>query len=123
MSEQGPCGGGVGARSYFVTRHAGARDWAARHGCDDAVLLVHLGADELAALRPGDLVLGTLPVHLAAQVCGRGARYLHLQLDLPAAERGRNLSADEMDALGARLEEFVVLPAAPPAVTDERAAT
>jgi len=47
-------------------------------------------------------------VHLAAEICDRGARYLHLTLDLPAAARGRDLSADEMERYGARLTDYLV---------------
>jgi CRISPR-associated protein Csx16 len=90
--------------AYFVTRHAGAIDWARRAGID-ATLINHL---DPAILRPGDTVLGTLPVSLAAQVCAQGARYLHLTLDIPAEHRGRELTAADMNAFGARLEEFEV---------------
>jgi CRISPR-associated protein Csx16 len=95
-------------RTSFVTRHPGARDWAARHGHHDAIAMEHFGAPEMEALRPGDRVLGTLPVQLAAEVCRRGARYFHLSIDVPAEARGRPLDADEMEAFGARLEEFRV---------------
>lgn len=94
--------------TYFITRHSGARDWAARNGHGSAVLMEHMEESALASLRPGDNVLGTLPVHLAAKVCERGARYFHLSIDIPPDARGRDLSADEMEAFGARLEEFVV---------------
>jgi CRISPR-associated protein Csx16 len=59
-------------------------------------------------VQPGDTVAGTLPVQVAAEVCRKGARYLHLSLDLPASARGRELSADEMESFGARLEDFTV---------------
>lgn len=49
-----------------------------------------------------------LPVSLAAEVCAKGARYLHLTLDLPPTARGRELTAEEMDVRGARLEEYRV---------------
>jgi CRISPR-associated protein Csx16 len=52
--------------------------------------------------------MGTLPVNLAAEVCARGGRYLHLTLDLPPEARGRDLSAEEMERFGARLTEFFV---------------
>lgn len=55
-------------------------------------------------------MIGILPVHLAAQLCARGARYLNLSLDLPAAARGRELSAEELDAYGARIEGYEVRP-------------
>ena len=67
--------------------------------------VAHLDVSEV---RPGDTVIGTLPVHLAAEVCARGARYLHLSLDLPPGLRGSELSADDMEACKARLEEYEV---------------
>ena len=45
----------------------------------------------------GDTVIGTLPVNLAAEVCARSARYLHLSLEVPREVRGRDLTADEMN--------------------------
>ena len=53
-------------------------------------------------------MIGILPVNLAARVCERGARYLNLSLDLPADARGRELTADELERYGARLEAFEV---------------
>ncbi|HHQ40896.1 MAG TPA: CRISPR-associated protein Csx16 [Chromatiales bacterium] len=50
----------------------------------------------------------TLPIHLAAEVCERGARYLHLRLEVPRELRGRELTADDLAALGARLEAYQV---------------
>ena len=57
---------------------------------------------------PGDVVIGTLPVNLVAEVCARGARYLNLSLDLPPEARGRELTADELETFGARVEEYRV---------------
>lgn len=91
--------------TFFVSRHPGAADWASTQGLAVDRALDHLDADRVAA---GDVVIGTLPVNLAATVCARGARYLHLSLDLPADWRGRELSAAEMRACSARLEEYLV---------------
>jgi CRISPR-associated protein Csx16 len=88
--------------TYFVTRHAGAREWAERRGLE-AVAVQHL---DPGTVRPGDIVLGTLPIQLVAEVNLRGGRYLHLELDLPDNARGKDLSADEMEAFGARLVEY-----------------
>lgn len=90
--------------TYFVSRHAGALDWARQNGIE-ATRLAHLDPD---IIRAGDTVIGTLPVHLAADICARGGRYLHLSLDLPQEARGRDLSAAEMDRYGATLEEFEI---------------
>ena len=53
-------------------------------------------------------MIGTLPVQHIADINARGARYLHLVLDLPPALRGRELDADDMERIGARLEEYQV---------------
>ena len=90
--------------NYFVTRHKGAAVWAARQGID-AEAVTHLDPE---TLKPGDVVMGSLPVHIAAQVCARGARYLHLAMETPPEARGRELTADDMARFGARLEEYVV---------------
>ncbi|HRC72968.1 MAG TPA: CRISPR-associated protein Csx16 [Candidatus Competibacter sp.] len=94
----------------FVSRHPGALDWAAEEGIAVDALITHLDPD---TLQPGDTVIGTLPIHLAARVCQRGGRYLHLSLELPPDWRGRELSAADLRRFGARLEEYRVFPAVP----------
>lgn len=89
----------------LVTRHPGAIEWAARQGVKVDRQLGHL---DPAVIQPGDVVIGILPVHLAAEVCARGGRYFNLSLDLPESARGRELSAADLDAFGARLEEFAI---------------
>lgn len=91
--------------TLFITRHPGAIEWAARQGFPIDRQLDHL---DPADIRPGDTVIGTLPIHLAAQVCARGARFFNLSLDLPAEARGKDLSADDLECYGARLEEYTV---------------
>ena len=91
--------------TWFVTRHPGAVEWAARQGLHIDRHVAHLAP---ASIAPGDTVIGVLPVNLAARICERGAHYLNLSLDLPAEARGRELSADELESYGARLEAFVI---------------
>lgn len=91
--------------TWFVTRHPGAIEWAQRQGLVVDRQIAHLDPEQIA---PGDTVIGILPVNLVARVCARGGRYLNLSLDLPAEARGRELSADELDRYGARLEGYVV---------------
>jgi CRISPR-associated protein Csx16 len=91
--------------TLFVSRHPGARDWAAEEGVSVDAVIAHLDPD---TVQPGDTVIGTLPIHLAARVCQRGGRYLHLSLELPPEQRGRELSAADLRQCGARLEEFRV---------------
>lgn len=94
--------------TFFVTRHPGAILWAQRQGLAVDRQLAHLDPEQIA---PGDTVIGVLPVNLAARVCARGGRYLNLSLDLPAEARGQELTADELERYGARLEGYVINPA------------
>jgi CRISPR-associated protein Csx16 len=91
--------------TWFVTRHPGAIAWAARRGLAVDRCIAHLDPETVA---PGDTVIGVLPVNLAARVCERGGRYFNLSLDLPPEARGRELSADELETYGARLEGFEI---------------
>jgi CRISPR-associated protein Csx16 len=100
--------------TYFISRHSGAAEWIDGQGVHIDHRVAHLDPERVL---PGDVVLGTLPVNLAARICARGARYLHLSLDLPAEWRGRELSAQDMQRFGAQLEEFRIEPVA---TTDPR---
>jgi len=88
--------------SYFVTRHQGAVDWARSQGIE-ATMLSHLDPSHVEA---GDTVLGVLPVHLVATINAKDARYLHLELDMAEEDRGKELSASDLDRLGAQLVEY-----------------
>lgn len=91
--------------TWFISRHPGAVEWARRRGLAVDQYGAHL---DPAQIQPGDTVIGSLPVNLAAAVCERGARYLHLSLELPAALRGQELSADQLEDLGAEVQEYRV---------------
>ena len=90
---------------YFISRHPGARAWARRQGIR-AVFLDHLANP--AQIRPGDEVLGMLPIRLAAAIRERGAKYFHLDLDLPPSHRGEELSPEQMADDGATLTSYDV---------------
>jgi CRISPR-associated protein Csx16 len=89
-----------GGRCWFVSRHVGAIEWAQSKALPVDICVHHL---DLARVRANDVVIGMLPVHMAAAVCAKGARYYHLAIDVAAADRGRELSPVELDAAGARL--------------------
>lgn len=94
---------------YFVTRHEGARFWInymSRQGrLPEPVdkIVEHLDLD---MLRKGDLVMGTLPIGMAAELRRRGCRYRSLDLRVPAEFRGKELTATQMAAYGATLTEY-----------------
>ncbi|MBD1389290.1 CRISPR-associated protein Csx16 [Neiella sp. HB171785] len=92
-------------KRYFVCRHAGAIDWAKQQGIEVDAQIPHLDINDL---RRNDIVMGTLPVHLAAEVCAIGAKYFHLTLTIPEHLRGKELTAKEMDECGAQLRSYEV---------------
>lgn len=91
---------------WFVSRHPGAIEWANAQKIAVDQWVPHLSVYNVS---PGDTVIGTLPVNMAAEVCARGARYLNLSLDLPHTWRGKELCAAELVEAGARLEEFFIV--------------
>jgi CRISPR-associated protein Csx16 len=90
---------------WFVTRHAGAREWAARQGVFWDRELTHW---ENENIRPGDRVYGTLPCQIAASVCDAGAEYWHLELSVASISRGCELTADEVVLAGARCVRYEI---------------
>lgn len=88
---------------YLVSRHAAAKAFLEAAGFPGAIFAEHL---DIARIGAGDIVAGTLPAHLVAEVCQAGGRYFHLVLDLSPAARGRDLSLEEMRKAGAKLIEI-----------------
>ncbi|RLA00730.1 MAG: CRISPR-associated protein Csx16 [Gammaproteobacteria bacterium] len=93
--------------TYFVSRHEGAKKWAETLDFNNIVLVSHFNVN---IVNSGDIVLGTLPVHLAAEVCAKGASYFHLELNLPPEARGKELSSEDMVSYGAKLNQYKVTP-------------
>lgn len=91
--------------TWLVSRHPGAVEWIYQQGISIDQQVAHLDINQVQA---GDCVIGTLPIQLAAEVCARGARYLHLSVQLPFELRGQELDSSTLARLGAQLEEFVV---------------
>ena len=91
-------------RWHLVSRHPGALAWLHRHARPGPVF-VHTHLDRLE-FDAGDIVCGVLPVHLMARINQLGARVAVIEMDVPADLRGRELSPEELDAVGARLVEY-----------------
>jgi len=84
-----------------VSRHAGAIEWLRRQGIEGEVI-THVTDPSVVA---GKVVVGNLPMHLAAAADRVGVIAMP---DLPAEKRGVDLTADEMENFGARLEWYAV---------------
>lgn len=89
--------------TYFISRHQGAKDWAQLQNITVDFLQTHL---DIADIKSGDVVIGTLPINLVAQLVERGASYYHLTLNLTENLRGKELSASDMQKAGASLERY-----------------
>ena len=89
--------------TWFISRHPGALDWMRRRGIAFDQHLSHL---DMAEVHAGDTVIGSLPVNLAAEVCAKGAIYRHLSLKINANDRGRELSAAELEAYDASIATY-----------------
>jgi CRISPR-associated protein Csx16 len=92
--------------TWFVTRHAGAEQWAAEEGLKIDKVVDHL---DIEKVKKGDTVIGSLPVNMVALLNERGIRYFHLILQLPREMRGKHLSAEKMRLFGCRIEEYFVV--------------
>jgi len=96
-------------KRFFVSRHAGAIYWAREEGIidKDTVLVKHWTQEYTDQIVPGDIVIGTFPLALAARLCDIGARVWMIVMDAPPEMRGRELTASQMRAYNARVLEFV----------------
>ena len=94
-----------GPETVIVSRHAGAVAWLAAQGITGNVIAQATPEDVR-----GKVVIGNLPLHLAALAAKVGS------IDMPnlaAADRGRDLSLEEMDAAGATVNWYTVKAAQP----------
>ena len=89
--------------TYFITRHPGAITWAELQGISVDQQIAHL---DINLVQSGDTVIGSLPVNMAAEVCNKGAVYVHLSLTVPEHWRGKELNAAQMTECGAHLENY-----------------
>ncbi|MDP5131954.1 MAG: CRISPR-associated protein Csx16 [Paraglaciecola sp.] len=92
--------------TFFISRHPGAINWIKQQGITIDRWETHL---DLADVKSGDRVVGTLPIPMVAALNQKGATYLHLNVAVPASLRGQELSEETLDVLGATLQAFRVL--------------
>lgn len=89
-------------RTILVTRHPGAVEWLRRQGYNGERV------EHLTNVPAHCTVIGTLPFHLAAEVCRKGGRYYSLDIDIPPHLRGRELTLDDMSMCNARITQYIV---------------
>lgn len=92
---------------YFISRHQGAVEWIKDQSISVTEFTSHLSCDR--KLNQGDIVIGTLPINIIANLNASGVRYIHLDLKLTPEMRGRELTKDEMITAQASLQEYSVI--------------
>jgi len=88
---------------YLVSRHPGAIIWCQRQGLMIDTVLPHIHP---AIIKQGDVVIGTLPINLAAEVQQASGRYIHLSLRVPYELRGMELTYEQLEEINANLQEY-----------------
>ena len=89
----------------FISRHPGSIAWMKQQPIHVDRWLEHLQIEDV---KPNDVVIGILPIHLACQVCEMGARFLALDINMPSQKRGVEMSEHELNTLGCSIHEYVV---------------
>ncbi|PJG85620.1 CRISPR-associated protein Csx16 [Conservatibacter flavescens] len=90
---------------WFISRHQGAIDWIKQQEIHIDRFEQHLDTNQIQA---GDTVIGTLPIHLAAEVCSKGAMFYFLSLNVHFEQRGTELSAEQLTAQGCQLQPYAI---------------
>ena len=109
IGEQRHDGSGTEAapRLILLTRHPGAVQWLQRKLGNQSQLeiVAHL---EHVTLKRNDRVYGIFPMHLAAHLCTLGVECWMIDVVIPATLRGVELSAEQLNQLGAELVRYEV---------------
>lgn len=93
--------------TYFISRHKGAIDWIKQQGIEIDHFVAHL---DIAQIQMGDKVIGTLPIHLAAQVCAKGASFYFLAVNVRPEQRGTELSAEQLSQQQCSIQPYWIEP-------------
>ncbi|MGY4676973.1 CRISPR-associated protein Csx16 [Pasteurella sp. P03HT] len=90
---------------WFISRHQGSIDWIKQQNIQIDRFENHLDVNKIQS---GDIVIGTLPVHLAAQVCEKGTKFYFLSLNVTAEQRGTELTVQQLNEQGCSLQPFFI---------------
>lgn len=65
--------------TWFISRHLGAIEWIKQQNIQIDHFESHL---DTSLIQAGDVVIGTLPIHLAAEICQKGAKFYFLSVNV-----------------------------------------
>lgn len=91
---------------WCVSRHSGSIAWIESSGLSVDYFVSHLSTEHQPC--SGDVVIGSLPLHIVASLNNRGIRFFHMQIDIPRHKRGMELSREEVASYGIHLQEYRV---------------
>ena len=89
--------------TWFISRHEGAIEWVKQQNIQIDRFESHLNT---SLVQTGDVVIGTLPIHLAAEICQKGAKFYFLSVNVKPEQRGTELTAQQLVEQGCTLQAF-----------------
>ena len=90
---------------WFISRHLGAIEWAKTQNLNIDHWVEHL---DYRVVQAGDVVMGTLPVHLEEKICQQGAAFYFLSVDVQPDQRGQELTQKQLEQQDCQLIPFYV---------------
>jgi len=89
--------------TWFISRHLGAIEWIKQQNIQIDRFESHL---DTSLVQAGDVVIGTLPIHLVAEICQKGAKFYFLSVNVKPEQRGTELTAQQLVEQGCTLQAF-----------------
>ncbi|WGE85078.1 CRISPR-associated protein Csx16 [Actinobacillus equuli] len=90
---------------WFISRHQGAIDWIKQQAIQIDRFEQHF---DVAEIQADEVVIGTLPIHLAAEVCQKGAKFYFLSVNVTREQRGTELTCEQLVKQGCSIEPFYI---------------
>ncbi|MFT6331660.1 MAG: CRISPR-associated protein Csx16 [Bermanella sp.] len=81
-------------KTYFVSRNLATQKWAQENALGVDHWLSHIS--DITQFIPGDVVIGTLPIPLAAALHKIQVSYIHFSIQVPAELRAKELSDEQL---------------------------
>ena len=90
---------------WFVSRHQGAIEWIQKQNVKIDQFVTHLDAKKV---QNNDIVIGTLPIHLAAEICAKGAKFYFLTVNVTKEQRGKELTYQQLMEQNCSIQPFYI---------------
>ena len=87
----------------LISRHLATVEWLKSKG---VAVDKHQSHFDTKNVKTGDVIIGNLPIQMVAEVCIKGGEYHHIEIDLPKDLRGKELTVDNLNQLGAKIVQY-----------------